>query len=151
VTRYLLWSPHTSKRITHDFLRYIRTRYGLGDFYDWAVVEKESGRMIGTCGFASIDTDNDAGEVGYVLNPEYWGKGYATEALSRMLSFGFGVLGMHRIYVRIMSGNIASERVAKKCGMRHEATHIDGMRIKGNYETIEEYAILAREFYGKRV
>jgi hypothetical protein len=35
--------------------------------------------------------------------------------------------------------------------MRHEATHIDGMRIKGNYETIEEYAILAKEFFGKKI
>jgi ribosomal-protein-alanine N-acetyltransferase len=148
VTNFLLWEPHVSIKFTQSYLKFIQTQYAAASFFDWAVTLADSGKMIGTCGFASIDTDNDAGEIGYVINPEYWGKGYATEALSRMLSFGFGVLGMHRIYVRIMSGNLASERVAKKCGMRHEATFYSSLMVKGEYRTIKYYAILRDEFYG---
>ena len=146
-TRFLLWDPHVSIKFTQSYLKFIQTQYAASSFFDWAVTLADGGKMIGTCGFASIDTDNDAGEIGYVINPEYWGRGYATEALSRMLSFGFGVLGMHRIYVRIMSGNIASERVAKKCGMRHEATFYSSLFVKGEYRTIKYYAILREEFY----
>ena len=69
----------------------------------------------------------------------------------RVMGFGFAELRLHRLTAKIMSENSASCRVAEKCGMRHEATHIDGMRIKGNYETIKEYAILAKEFFGKRI
>ncbi|MBR2353248.1 MAG: GNAT family N-acetyltransferase, partial [Clostridia bacterium] len=47
VTEFLLWSPHPSEQYTRDYLRYIEKRYAMGEFYDWAVVEKESGRMIG--------------------------------------------------------------------------------------------------------
>jgi RimJ/RimL family protein N-acetyltransferase len=50
-----------------------------------------------------------------------------------------------------MTENEASKKVALKCGMRHEATFVEGMLIKGRYETIDEYAILAKEFYGKRI
>ena len=147
VTNFLLWEPHVSIKFTQSYLKFIQTQYAAASFFDWAVTLADSGKMIVTCGFASIDTDNDAVEIGYVINPEYWGKGYATEALSRMLSFGFGVLGMHRIYVRIMSGNLASERVAKKCGMRHEATFYSSLFVKGDYRTIKYYAILREEFY----
>lgn len=148
VTQFLLWEPHVSVKFTQSYLKFIQTQYAAAGFFDWAVTLAESGKMIGTCGFASIDTDNDTGEIGYVINPEYWGKGYATEALSRVLSFGFGVLHMHRIYVRIMAGNEASERVARKCGMRHEATFYSSLLVKGEYRTIKYYAILREEFYG---
>ena len=69
----------------------------------------------------------------------------------RVMAFGFAELRLHRICAKIMTGNAASKRVAEKCGMRHEATRIEAMRIKGAYETIDEYAILAKEFYGKRI
>ena len=64
VTRYLLWSPHTSLAYTKDYLRYIQNRYALGDFYVWAVIDLESRRMIGTCGFARIDTVNNPRSLG---------------------------------------------------------------------------------------
>jgi ribosomal-protein-alanine N-acetyltransferase len=150
VTQYLLWDPHVSRRFTHSYLKFLQGQYAAGAFFDWAITLADSGKMIGTCGFAAIDLENDTGEIGYVINPDFWGMGYATEALGRVMSFGFGVLGMHRIYVRIMSGNLASERVAKKCGMRHEATLYSSLLVKGEYRTIKIYAILRDEFYGKR-
>ena len=85
VTRYLLWEPHTNPSQTLDYLEYLQTRYRVGDFYDWAVVEKSRGKMIGTCGFTSLDFSNNAAEVGYVLNPAFWGKGLAPEALMRVM------------------------------------------------------------------
>ena len=94
---------------------------------------------------------NNSAEVGYVLNPDFWGKGLAKEALMRLMVFGFAELRLHRITAKIMTGNTASKRVAEKCGMRHEATYIESMLIKGCYDTIDEYAILAKEFYGKRI
>lgn len=150
-SRYLLWSPHTSPRYTKKYISYLQGQYRDRNFYDFALVEKKSGKMIGTCGFTNFDLENNSAEIGYVLNPNFWGMGFAAEAILRVMGFGFAELRLHRMKAKIMAGNRASCRVAEKCGMRHEATHIDGMRIKGNYETIEEYAILAREFYGKRV
>lgn len=147
VTRYLLWEPHISQKFTHSYLKFIQSQYSAGNFFDWAVTLSESGKMIGTCGFTLFDEENNAAEVGYVLNPDYWRKGIASEALARVMSFGFGVLDLHRIYVRIMDGNTASECVARKCGMRHEATLYRALLVKGEYRTIKIYAILREEFY----
>ena len=140
------WSPHPSVAYTRDYLRYIEGRYVVGDFYDWAVVEKESGRMIGTCGFTTVNTDHDCGEIGYVLNPDCHGKGYATEAAYRVLRFGFERLGLHRIEAKFIEGNGASLRVMEKLGMGFEGYHRDAMLIKGSYRTIGICSILRTQY-----
>ena len=114
VTEFLLWTPHPSLSYTKDFLRYIHSRYSLGDFYDWAVIDRDSRKMIGTCGFTRIDTVNNGAEIGYVLNPDFWGRGYATEMAERVLEFGFDELELQRIEARFMKGNDASLAVMKK-------------------------------------
>ena len=151
VTEYLLWSPHPSKRYTEDYLRYLQRCYALGEFYDWAVVEKESGRMIGTSGFTRFDFPHNAGEIGYVLNPDYHGRGYGTEAAERVLRFGFDTLELHRIEAKFMQGNDASLHVMEKLGMTLEGYRRDGMLVKGKYRTIGVCSILRDEFFASRM
>lgn len=150
VSRYLLWSPHSDPQITKSHLKYIQTRYAKHDFFDWAVVVADSGKMIGTCGFSRLDEENNSAEIGYVLNSDYWGMGYAAEAVRRIMTFAFDTLGFHRIYARILEGNAASERVAQKCGMIRESTHRRALIVKGEYKTFSEYAILKEEFDAMR-
>lgn len=146
VTTYLLWSPHQSISYTREYLKYIETRYDAGDFYDWAVIERASGKMIGTCGFTRIDMSNNAGEIGYVLNPEFHGKGYGTEAASEALRFGFDVIGLHRIEAKFMEGNNVSLRVMDKLGMTFEGFRKESMLVKGKYRTIGISAILFDDY-----
>ncbi|MGN1096082.1 MAG: GNAT family N-acetyltransferase, partial [Eubacteriales bacterium] len=134
-------------KFTHNYLKFVQTQYSSGNFFDWAITLSGEGRMIGTCGFSSFDAANNAAEIGYVLNPDFWGRGIASEAALRIISFGFGAMGLHRIYVRIMEGNTGSERVAQKCGMRHEATLKSALLVKGEYRTIKIYSVLRDEFY----
>ncbi len=136
VTRYLLWSPHPSIAYTRDYLHYIQERYALGDFYDWAIIERESRRMIGTCGFTRINTSDNSGEIGYVLHPDFWGRGYASEAAGRVMEFGYSELSLHRIEARFMQGNERSLRVMEKLGMKFEGYHADEIFVKGNYRTV---------------
>ena len=146
VTKYLLWSPHPSLSYTKDYLRYIYSRYALGDFHDWAIIDRESRRMIGTCGFTKIDTANNSAEIGYVLNPDFWGRGIAAEAAARVLEFGFGELSLQRIEARFMQGNEASLSVMKKLGMTFEGYHKDAVYAKGQYRTVGYCAITRDEF-----
>ena len=146
VTKYLTWSPHTSRDYTRDYLTYVQKQYEEGEYYDWALIYKEEMKMIGTCGFTSFDDENNAGEIGYVLNPDYWGKGLAAEAVREVLKFGFQRLNLHRIEAKHIEGNNQSRRVMEKCGMSYEGTHRSSMYIKGEYRTICICAILREEF-----
>ena len=150
VTRYLLWSPHPDRVYTREYLKYIATRYAAGAFYDWALVSKRSGRMIGTCGFTAIDAQNECAEIGYVLSPDAWGQGLAVEAVEAVLAFGFERLLLQRIEARFIRGNDASLRVMQKVGMTFEGYHRQSMLIKGVRRDIGYSAILADEYRESR-
>lgn len=84
----------------------------------WAVIEKESGKIIGHCGLNYVK-QNDEVEVLYGFGKEYWGLGYATEAAKAALSFGFEKIGLYRIVAFAKIDNIASRRVIEKIGLKY--------------------------------
>ena len=149
VTRYLTWQPHPDRDYTRQYLEYLGNRYSAGMFYDWAIVYEPDCKMIGTCGFTSFNCTNDSAEVGYVLNPAYWGKGIAPEALARVLEFGFADLGLHRIEARFIEENDRSRRVMEKVGMTFEGVARGAMLVKGNYVNVGVCAILEDEWREK--
>ena len=148
VTEFLTWSPHPDKICTLEYISYLQSRYRTGDFYDWAVVVKADGKMIGTCGFTRFDYDNNAAEVGYVINPEYRGRGVAPEALARVLEFGFTELKLNRIEARYIVGNEVSRRVMEKVGMKFEGIRRQSLLNRGEYVDVGYCSILASEYFG---
>lgn len=146
VTEYLLWEPHDSELYTYRYLSYIQSRYRAGDFYDWAVIWRGNNKMIGTCGFTRLNIESNSAEVGYVLNPDYWGCGIAPEAVISVMRYGFGELNLHRIEARYMVGNDRSRRVMEKIGMQFEGIGRDSMHVKGKYVSVGTCSILRNEF-----
>ena len=102
--------------------------------------------MIGTCGFTRIDEENSVVEIGYVINPEFWGMGLATEAAQKILDFAFNVLQANRVEAKFMFGNDASLAVMKKIGMKFEGYQRDALFVKGKFRTIGIASILKREY-----
>ncbi len=146
VTKYLLWEPHLSETYTRKYLVYLQSRYRSGDFYDWGVIYKASNKMIGTCGFTRFNFESNSAEVGYVLNPSFWGYGIAPEAVYAVMRFGFVNLGLHRIEAKYMIGNDRSRRVMEKLGMKFEGVARDSMHVKGRFVSVGTCAILRDEF-----
>jgi [ribosomal protein S5]-alanine N-acetyltransferase len=88
------------------------------------------------------------GELGYWIGIPYWGQGYATEAATAILRFGFGSLNLHRIVARHLSRNPASGRVLQKIGMVREGIQREHVIKWGQAEDLEYYAILEHEWRG---
>lgn len=147
VTKYLTWEAHDSLAYTKKYLSYIGSRYRAGEFYDWALVLADSDKMIGTCGFTTLDPNNNSAELGYVIAPRFWGMGFAPEAASEVMAFGFEQLAIHRLEARYMLGNARSKRVMEKLGMTFEGEHRDAMYIKNRYVGYGVYAILAEDYF----
>ena len=151
VTKYLLWSPHVSPSETRMYLYSLKREYSKGRHQEWALIHKETSKMIGTCGFTSIDIYNKVGELGYVLNPQFHQQGYAAEAAKKLLSIGFDYLGLERIEVKFMIDNKASLCVAQKCGMTFEGVLRHKMLVKGIYRDIGFASILKNEYYKNNI
>ena len=83
----------------------------------WALEERSAGRFVGRAGLHNPVRDDWPGvEVGWTLDPSYWGNGYATEAGIAARDYGFGELGVDRLYSCILPDNLPSQAVARRLG-----------------------------------
>ena len=83
----------------------------------WALVEKDSNKVIGHCGFNMLKDKSDI-ELTYLLAKDHWGKGYATEVAKTTLEYGFEKLKFKRIVALTFPENFPSQNVIRKLGMK---------------------------------
>lgn len=86
----------------------------------WAIADKESDQIIGTCGFNSWSKEHRRVEISYDLSYRYWGKGIMTEVVQFLTDFAFENMSANRIQATIVDFNKASVRVLEKCGYNME-------------------------------
>ena len=113
--------------------------------YPLGIISKESGEIVGTITLR-IDKVNNRGELGYWIGQDYWGKGFATEAVTRMINFGFIELGLNRIWASAISRNKSSIRVLEKSGLRKEGTLRQNRLLLDTYEDVDVYGLLKTEY-----
>lgn len=117
-TRYLSWATHQSIDETRTFLKYAVDSWNYGTDFSYSIRLKKNGLLIGSIG---IINDNGKVQLGYVISPNHWRKGYTTEACMRILSILKNFPELYRIGTFADADNLASIRVLKKCGMVEEA------------------------------
>jgi RimJ/RimL family protein N-acetyltransferase/ADP-ribose pyrophosphatase YjhB (NUDIX family) len=111
-----------------------------------AITLREGGALIGNVGLRLPRLGSHEADMGYELNPDHWGKGYATEAARAMLSLGFDGLGLHRISAWCLAENSASARLLERIGMTLEGRQRDKVWQQERWWDALEYAILADEW-----
>jgi RimJ/RimL family protein N-acetyltransferase len=107
---------------------------------------KLGGSLVGTIGLRDIDAEHSQAELGFWVAVECWGQGYATEAARAVVGFGFGQLGLNRIYAHHMVRNPASGRVLTKVGMKQEGLLRQRVRKWGVFEDVVPMAMLREEW-----
>ena len=128
-------------RIEHSFINAHR-----GMSRNWIVILKSEQRVIGDCGFNVYRPDNRRAEVNYAIDPEYWNQGLATEAMQRVLRFGFEILELNRIQAICSPDNIQSRRVIQKAGMTYEGLLRDYIYFESGPLDMKMHAILRKEW-----
>jgi [ribosomal protein S5]-alanine N-acetyltransferase len=128
--------------------------FSKGDVF-WVVELKTSGKMIGHVYFnQSQPFDFSVWSLGYIFNPDYSGKGYATESCRAVMEYGFKVLHIHRVIAKCSPDNLQSWRLLERLKMRREGHSLKCVTFKKTAEGEpiwwDEYlyAILAEEWLG---
>ncbi len=88
---------------------------------NWGVRLKGNPKLLGIMGFYRMQPENYRAEIGYMLSPDFHGKGIIPEAVKELIKYGFGDLKLHSIEAVIDPENYASEKVLQKCGFVKEA------------------------------
>ena len=125
VTRYtepFCREPQAEREYVKEYIEKVYDFYGYGV---WTVLWKESGEVIGRVGFEQAEPP----ALGYMIAPQWQGKGIAYEVCRAVLQFAREELGMEKIQVRIHRENAASIRVAEKLGVVREEKPAEGVEF----------------------
>ena len=150
VCRYIPYEPRTRDEVAARLADPTKVRSTLtepGQAIHLAVEVKETGQVAGDVMIFWSDETN--AEIGYVIHPDYQGKGIATEAAAALLRLAFDTeqgLRVHRVVARIDQRNPASAAVLTKIGLRQEAVLVENEWFKGEWSTEVDFAILDREW-----
>ncbi|HET8865042.1 MAG TPA: GNAT family protein [Gracilimonas sp.] len=108
----------------------------------WAVCSNDNGEFFGAGGLNDINKEHRKAEIGFWLLPEYWNKGFMTEAMPEIINYGFEKLDLHRIEGFVESENTNCKKVLDKLSFTYEGTMRDAELKNGKYISIDIYAKL---------
>lgn len=142
VAKHVLWSAQKHISEAKEYVRYMTKRYRDDLPSSWGIIDKESGKLIGTIGYMSLSEENASVEVGYSLARWLWGKGLMTEALRAVIDYTFDAMDINRIEAQHELLNPSSGRVMEKCGMTKEGVLRQRLYNKGKFVDVALYSIL---------
>ncbi len=116
----------------------------------WAIVLKENQRLIGRFQMEKWSDENHHATLGYLLGKQYWGTGYAIEALRAVIAHLFEQTTVNRVDTFAWAENIASTRVMEKAGMCFEGLARQRRFAKGAFHDVKYYAILREDYSNEK-
>jgi len=147
--KYQGWIPKTLED-TENFISKIAENIDEYDtWFQFAIINKEHGELIGDVGIHFFDVDRYQVEIGCTLNKSHHGKGFAIEALKAVMNFLFNDLNKQRITCSIDPLNQASIKMVERIGFRKEAHFKQSILIDGEWYDDVVYAILKDEWKSK--
>lgn len=126
------------ERWYHDYVR-------RGDEQIFAI--EIDGRHVGNLGLHKVDRVHRKADLGIVIGEtSYWSRGYGTDALRAGLRYGFGPLGLNKVSLDVLEGNLRAIRSYEKCGFVREGIHREDVYKDGRFLNVIRMSILSREF-----
>lgn len=133
--------PHPyPPREADRFILQTRAENTAGTALHLVIAQKSGARPV--IGVISIVlTENDEAEIGYVVKPEVWGKGFATEAVSTVLDMIFSLTAIPRVRANCRVGNVASQRVLEKTGFAYVDSGLDLLPARGGLHRCDRFCL----------
>ncbi len=142
------WMPHKDIKESKEIIKMFKDKQDV-----YAIVLKEENKVIGSIGIHDAKPDESLShlkqkEIGFVLNPAYWGKGLVPEATRRIMKFLFEDQGLDLVWVGHFDFNEKSKRVIEKCGFNYKFTLDKELPRYNNMKVrLVQYSITRDEFF----
>jgi len=125
---------------------WLRTKVQTGKVIQYIIVERETGRSVGSVYYRDIDEKNESAEYGIFIGEAFArGRGLGTETARLFTAFGLNVLRLHRISLKVLGGNDIARRSYEKAGFKVEGVFRDYVKLGGEYTDVVFMARLAEE------
>jgi RimJ/RimL family protein N-acetyltransferase len=137
-----LWTP---KQVKEWLEKHIE------EFYGFSIHRLEDDALIGMVDLSGVDWVTGSAWVGIGIgDPDFWGKGYGTEAMRLILDFGFGQLNLRRVSLNVFEYNQRACQSYRKCGFQEEGRLRQWMQRGGERHDLIYMGILRREWEAVR-
>ena len=136
---------YDSKSGTREQMDWYRDLWKLKQGIWWAICLRQTGAFIGCCGFNNYDPVNRLAELGFWLLPQFWGRGFGTEAVASMLNFAFAELELNRMEALVEQDNASSERLLLRLGFVKEGVLRECEYKDDNFIDIAVFSLLSEE------
>lgn len=151
VVKYYDTDVYQSEEQAAKLIEFFNGRFAENAGIRWGIRLKESDALVGTCGFHSVNASMKSAGIGYEIASKYWGNGYVTEALAKVIECAFSEAspfdGLYRIQADTMDGNFASEAVLKKLGFKEEGIRRGAGYWKGGFHDLKCFGLLKSDLY----
>ena len=145
VVRFYNLLPFQNESEGQRLIDLFQTRFTNQTGIRWGIALKGTNNIIGTIGYNTY-TKNHKATIGYDVQTLYWNKGYATEALQKVIEYGFDQLQVNRIDAEVMQGNTGSEKVLTKLNFKNEGVLRDWMYWDEKHYDMTMFSLLKSEF-----
>jgi ribosomal-protein-alanine N-acetyltransferase len=145
VTRFSNWPDAPTRTQVERSLRWMSKVHCSGKGCAWIIEIGASKALAGAIRFNSFERKWRCGEIGYELHPDYWGKGFMTEALRAVVACGHQTFRLNRIDAWTLPGNGASDRVLEKSGFQYEGTMRQKAWFKGAFHDFRVFGRIASD------
>lgn len=140
--RYIPYEPWKDMTEAAAWFEKARNRIAADEAIQWVVEEKAGGAVVGTAVLFNFNAGAKSAEVGYLLAPAVWGRGYMKELLPAMVRFGFDTLKLERLEAKIDPRNVASGVVLERAGFKKEGHQRRNYHTKGETSDTGLYGLL---------
>ncbi|MGP4039751.1 GNAT family N-acetyltransferase [Gracilibacillus sp. D59] len=142
VTEFMNISNFTTQNQAEEMISFLDQLAQDQKAIRFTIIEKKTNEIIGSCGYNSLDFDNEKTDIGYEIARDHWGKGYAPEAISSLIQYAFNTLHFHRIEAKVEPENINSIKVLDKLGFTFEGTLRQCEKSKDRFINLNMYSRL---------
>jgi len=142
VTKYMNINCFTNETQAKEMIELLDNLSQENKAVRYSIIELESNKIIGSCGYNSLDSDHSKAEIGYDISKAFWGKGYATEAISSLMDYAFTSLKLNRVEAKVVPENIPSIKVLEKLNFTYEGTMRKCEKSNGKFMDLSIYSKL---------
>jgi ribosomal-protein-alanine N-acetyltransferase len=135
-------APATTMEEVASVINMLRGLEEKNEGITWGVTLRGEDKLIGTVCYWNLQPDNGRAELGYLLLPEYWGKGYMQEALDPILFYGFNMMKLHSLEAHVCPENTASLRLLERNGFVREGYLRENHFFNGRYWDMTIYSLI---------
>lgn len=147
VIKFLDREKHKSIDDTKELIAKVKESYSKKEGINWVIKNRSTLQVLGHIGYWRLFRERVRGEIGFALKPDFWNKGIMTEALIKVIDFGFNRMEFHSIEGNVNPQNISSIALLKKIGFKKEAYFREDYLFNGEFKDSVIYSLLETDEY----